>query len=158
MDLGCGWGKGCGVGAGRLGERFCDFGGWLRRRWRRCLYNLTVSIVGNNIDLCLFDGESASLDASSLRNPKLYIALGELKCGIDPAGADEHWKTARSALWRIHTAFERQKLATFFVGAAVETKMAREIWALLENGTINNAANLTEGNQLASLTRWLCAL
>ena len=32
--------------------------------------------------------------------------FGELKGGIDPAGADEHWKTGNSALVRIRKAFE----------------------------------------------------
>jgi hypothetical protein len=33
------------------------------------------------------------------------IALGELKGGIDPGGADEHWKTAQAAFNRIRQAF-----------------------------------------------------
>jgi type II restriction enzyme len=39
-----------------------------------------------------------------------------LKGGIDPAGADEHWKTAGSALLRIKRAFQAEGLApaTFF--------------------------------------------
>ena len=89
-----------------------------------------------------------------------YIALGELKGGIDPAGADEHWKTARTALSRIHEAFARNQLKphTFFIGAAIEPKMALEIWNFLESGIIENAANLTDDEQIASITNWLCSL
>ena len=47
---------------------------------------------------------------------------------------------------------------TFFIGAAIEPKMAQEIWGLLESGVIENAANLTDDNQIASITRWLCSL
>jgi hypothetical protein len=47
---------------------------------------------------------------------------------------------------------------TFFVGAAVEKKMAVEIWDQLEAGTLNNAANLNEANQVASISHWLCIL
>jgi hypothetical protein len=80
--------------------------------------------------------------------------------GIDPAGADEHWKTARTALERIRTAFSKAGLApqTFFVGAAIENKMAGEIWEQLTSGMLGNAANLNEENQIASISRWLCTL
>ncbi|MBI3652244.1 MAG: hypothetical protein HY231_14580 [Acidobacteria bacterium] len=47
---------------------------------------------------------------------------------------------------------------TFFVGAAIEKKMADELWKELENGTIENAANLTSDEQLAALSQWLCKL
>lgn len=89
-----------------------------------------------------------------------YVAFGELKGGIDPASADEHWKTARTALSRIREAFLKQKLTphTFFIGAAIETKMSNEIWGMLERGELENAANLTNEEQIASLTRWLCGL
>ena len=46
----------------------------------------------------------------------------------------------------------------FFVGAAIENSMAEEIWYQLEEGTLSNAANLTDSNQVASLCRWLCNL
>ena len=89
-----------------------------------------------------------------------YIALGELKGGIDPAGADEHWKTARTALVRIREAFSRVEHSPniFFIGAAIEKKMATEIWSQLENGILTNAANLNEENQVASISLWLCNL
>ena len=88
------------------------------------------------------------------------MAVGELKGGIDPAGADEHWKTARTALERIREAFQQTGAApaTFFIGAAIERKMAEEIWRQLEAGVLDNAANLTNDTQVASLSRWLCTL
>ena len=134
---------------------------WVSRRGHRTLiYNLKVPVVRNNVDLCLFDCNASQISPSHYRSPSAYIALGELKGGIDPAGADEHWKTARSALNRINAAFEEKKRKphTFFIGAAIETKMASEIWSLLESGGLENAANLTDENQIASITRWLCAL
>ncbi|WP_350308512.1 AvaI/BsoBI family type II restriction endonuclease [Arthrospira platensis] len=33
-----------------------------------------------------------------------------------------------------------------------------EIGEQLENGTLNNAANLNRENQVASISRWLCDL
>jgi Restriction endonuclease BsobI len=135
------------------------------RQSRTLIYNLTVPLVKNNVDLCLFrcqpnDLATKEVAKAVFNSPDLYIALGELKGGIDPAGADEHWKTARTALHRIQEAFARLGLNphTFFVGAAIEKKMASEIWSQLESGTLENAANLTDDNQIASVSRWLCQL
>lgn len=133
--------------------------GWRNSKGDRTLiYNLTVPAVRNNIDMCLFNSPHTTHSIEAVKNPQLYIALGELKGGIDPAGADEHWKTARTALERIHKGFAGHSPATFFVGAAIEKKMAAEIWDLLEAGTISNAANLTNEDQVSSITQWLCAL
>lgn len=127
---------------------------------RTLIYNLTVPLFGNNVDLCLFASQSDQMGKGVHATPEAYVALGELKGGIDPAGADEHWKTARTALARIRGAFAKKKLKphTFFVGATIEAKMANEIWAMLESGQLENAANLTDDEQIASLTRWLCRL
>ncbi len=119
---------------------------WKRgRQWRTLIYNLTVPSVKNNVDLCLFNCNPQKITPMTYKTPNLYLALGELKGGIDPAGADEHWKTAQTALLRIHRAFLEMNLKpqTFFIGAAIEKKMAREIWVELENGMLTNAANLS---------------
>lgn len=133
---------------------------------RTLIYNLTVPLVKSNVDMCLFNLAPAELVAnkSSSIEPAVVapyvIALGELKGGIDPAGADEHWKTAQAALNRIREAFARvdHSPLTFFVGSAIARRMAGEIWNQLENGTLTNAANLNEENQVASISRWLCNL
>jgi hypothetical protein len=134
---------------------------WVSQKGPRTLvYNLTVPFFRNNVDLSLFNCHSDALTKDTHKDPVAYIALGELKGGIDPAGADEHWKTARTALDRIHKAFAKHKLKphTFFIGAAIEAKMASEIWKLLQRGVLENAANLTDEDQIASITRWLCGL
>lgn len=126
---------------------------------RTAVFNLGVPFVKNNIDLCLLDcGETDLLNAC--KTATVYLALGELKGGIDPAGADEHWKTAGTALVRIQRAFSSIGLKphTFFIGAAIEKKMAREIWQMLSEDTLQNAANLTNDDQVASIARWLCNL
>jgi len=128
-------------------------------RNRTMIYNRRVPFVGKNIDLCLLNCNSQDLnDAFTI--PRRYIALGELKGGIDPAGADEHWKTARTSLARIRKAFSDHKLSPyiFFVGAAIENSMAEEIWHQLEDRTLSNAANLTNADQVTSLCGWLCSL
>ncbi len=127
---------------------------------RTLVYNFTVPLVRNNVDLCLFNVPPTRLSRQTQGDVKSYIALGELKGGIDPAGADEHWKTARTALSRITESFRRHggRPKTFFVGAAIEAKMANEIWQMLQNKTLDNAANLTSDDHMASVSEWLCDL
>lgn len=129
------------------------------RRIRTLVFNRNVSIVRKNVDLCLLNTNPQGLD-TALKNPAFYLALGELKGGIDPQGADEHWKTAGTSLNRIRAAFASHGISpsTFFVGAAIVQRMAVEIWSQLESGTLANAANLTEADQAASLCRWICIL
>jgi hypothetical protein len=131
-----------------------------RRRPRTLVYNLTIPQVRKNIDLCLFKVLPADLNQETRATAQNYLALGELKGGIDPAGADEHWKTARTAVNRINTGFSEHghPVHTFFIGAAVVSDMANEIWQMLEGGSLKNAANLTNDNQLASIVRWLTEL
>jgi len=97
---------------------------------------------------------------NAILNPKNFIALGELKGGIDPAGADEHWKTAKTAIDRIVEGFKSVNLnpKIFYIGAAIESKMATEIFSNLESGYINNAANLTKDEHMTSITDWLVNL
>lgn len=127
---------------------------------RTMIYNLKVPLVKNNIDVCIFDCDYQKFTSASCTMPNLYIALGELKGGIDPAGADEHWKTARTALSRIWLAFSKVGLSpyTFFIGAAIEKRMAEEIWSHLEDGTLKNAANMTNDTHIDSLCYWLINL
>lgn len=122
---------------------------------RTLIYNLTIPFVKNNVDLCLFNELPGEVEASKYKIPQTYIAVGELKGGIDPAGADEHWKTARTALDRIREAFLRVGTTphTFFVSAAIEKRMSSEIWEQLESGVLSNAANLTDDMQVMSISK-----
>lgn len=132
---------------------------WSNDRGSRTLiYNLKVPFVGKNVDLCLFKVPYSKYSKLTVEDEHAYVALGELKGGIDPAGADEHWKTARTALSRIHEGFKKSRPHTFFIGAAIEASMADEIWTWLQAGTINNAANLTVDDQLSSSVNWLCTI
>lgn len=133
---------------------------WINAQGQRTLhYNYSPKIVGKNIDLCLLACTPQDFDKVVLDGSR-YVMLGELKGGIDPAGADEHWKTARTALLRIRQAFSKISLApaSVFIGAAIVESMATEIWIQLEDGTLTNAANLTDDNQLASMCRWIIDL
>lgn len=91
---------------------------------------------------------------SNLEDPHCYLSCGELKGGIDPAGADEHWKTAKSALDRINTAFSSKKSKApnlYFVAGAIESSMADEIFGHLQTGFLHAAANLNSPEQLNEL-------
>ncbi|MCZ2248991.1 MAG: type II restriction endonuclease [Bacteroidia bacterium] len=127
---------------------------------RTLIYNLTVPLVKNNVDMCLFNLAPDEIETTKYKATESYVALGELKGGIDPAGADEHWKTARTALDRIREAFSKAGANpyTFFVGSAIEKKMSTEIWNHLESGVLGNAANLNDENQVTSISLWLCSL
>jgi type II restriction enzyme len=137
---------------------------WSKNRSKRLLImNITVPVVKKNVDLSILDGTIDDLKKgkqSIIHNIDAYVALGELKGGIDPAGADEHWKTANSALERIRKSFSKKKKKpqTFFIGAAIENSMASEIFKQLRNGSLNNAANLTNDEQLASICEWILNL
>lgn len=120
---------------------------------------------GKNVDLCLLQMPEDAYIAKPPRSrmvkeTQLYIALGELKGGIDPAGADEHWKTASAHLSRIRRSFAAYNTAPalFFIGNAIEASMAGEIWGMLERSELANAANMTDDRQAVSLVSWLCKL
>lgn len=127
---------------------------------RTLIYNRTIPLVGKNIDICLLRCAPDEVEHAIQKTPERFIAFGELKGGIDPAGADEHWKTAQTALTRIRTAFASQNLSPdlFFIGAVIADSMAQEIWNQLEDGTLKNAANLTNPDQVASLSNWIVNL
>lgn len=136
---------------------------WKRKTDRLLILNINVPLVNKNVDLSILQAQPDDLKTgkqSIIHQPDKYIALGELKGGIDPAGADEHWKTANSALNRIRTSFDKKKLKpqSFFIGAAIENAMATEIFKQLQKGTMNNAANLTDDQQLTKICDWIINL
>lgn len=134
---------------------------WEKNKETRTLvYNRTIPLVRKNIDMCLLDCSPDEIKPETYRIPERFIAFGELKGGIDPAGADEHWKTAQTALTRIRTAFANRDLSPdlFFIGAVIADSMAQEMWNQLEDGTLKNAANLTNPDQVASLSNWIVNL
>lgn len=127
---------------------------------RTLIFNRNIPLVKKNVDLSILNCEPKEVNYSKNSAhliPENYVAFGELKGGIDPAGADEHWKTANSALNRIRESFAQKSLKpiTFFVGAAIENSMSNEIFSQLQSGVLTNAANLTYDDQIASLCNWL---
>jgi hypothetical protein len=130
---------------------------------RVLVLNILVPITKTNVDISLMDCSDDEIKAgkkSIYNQPDKYIALGELKGGIDPAGADEHWKTANSALNRIRDSFAKTKHKphTFFVGAAIENAMAKEIFKQLQENILTRAGNLTNDAHLLEICSWLIGL
>ena len=126
---------------------------------RVLFFNATIPLVKNNIDISLYKGDPEKFAGGKIVNDNNHaIMFGELKGGIDPPGADEHWKTGNSALVRIRKAFEDYQVKTSFIAAAIEKKMATEIYNQLSEGILSNAANLTVDKQLTAYCDWLIKL
>jgi hypothetical protein len=132
----------------------------VEKKSRTLYFNMIVPFIGNNIDVILLKTSHMEDIRQAISGSGHYIALGELKGGIDPAGADEHWKTAKTALDRIKAAFKKEGLAPrlFFIGAAIENKMAVEIFDNMKSKYLSNAANLTKPGHITALADWLVNL
>ena len=124
---------------------------------RLLVFDLKPAIIDKSVDAILLKDSHVGSAKQLLAAKENYLACGELKGGIDPAGADEHWKTASGAFDRI-----QQKLGTsaklFFVGAAIERAMAQEIFSQLQSEKLCYAANLNMDNQVSDLANWLVSL
>lgn len=137
---------------------------WIRKGKPRLLVmNISVPVVKKNVDLSIVEGLPSDIvrgNQSIIHKGDKFLALGELKGGIDPAGADEHWKTANSALIRIRNSFSslNHKPYTFFIGAAIERSMAVEMFNEIQTGVLTTAANLTNDAQLIDVSRWIIEL
>ncbi len=72
---------------------------------------------------------------------------GELKGGADPAGSDEHWKTATKALDRIleaAAATGRPQPRLSFIATILVERVAREAQAWIEQNKLTSVYNLTQ--------------
>lgn len=72
---------------------------------------------------------------------------GELKGGADPAGSDEHWKTATRVLNRILEAADKSGRPTpklSFLATIIVERVAREAQQLIDEGRLTSVYNLTK--------------
>ena len=72
---------------------------------------------------------------------------GELKGGADPAGSDEHWKTATRTFDRILLACERTgrpKPPLSFIATILVERVAREAAEWIAEGKLTSVYNLTQ--------------
>jgi hypothetical protein len=121
---------------------------------RLMYFDKKPKFIGKSIDFIILKDEL--LNPADIEKPDHYLACGELKGGIDPAGADEHWKTASKALERIKDAFTKKGISTpklFFFAAAIEESMAKEIFHQYKSGelipaNINYEAQLLEAIEI----------
>lgn len=126
---------------------------------RVLFFDYKPKFLDKNVDVILLQNLSPpDIRPGSLEDKTRYLACGELKGGIDPAGADEHWKTAGSALTRIRSRFGRRCPKLFFAASAIEQAMAKEIYHQLRTGKLTHAANLTVARQLEDLADWVTSL
>ena len=126
---------------------------------RILFFNATIPAVGNNIDISLYNASPDIFGGGKIVDERgRAIMFGEMKGGIDPAGADEHWKTGNSALERIRSAFSERVVKTSFIAAAIEKKMAGEIYHQLSEGILSAAANMTVDKQFTHYCNWLINL
>ena len=126
---------------------------------RMYIFDKTPKFIGKSIDIIIL--KKSTTGGFNIEDSQSFIACGELKGGINPAGADEHWKTARTALQRVHDTFAAKKLTSpflLFVGAAIEASMAVEIFNLLQTGWLKAAANLTKPAQLNEFVEIMTSL
>lgn len=119
--------------------------------------NENMPLLKKNVDICLYRLTSNERGLNASDEESSIIMLGELKGGIDPAGADEHWKTANSALRRIRQFYEgtHPNIKTSFLGAAIEKSMAEEMFLQLKSGELSYAANLSNDEQLTNYCQWI---
>lgn len=126
---------------------------------RALVFDKQLPAVNKNIDVILLDKHDlTAADRDLLARPTACLACGEIKGGIDPAGADEHWKTARSSLERIRNTTGKSCPPLFFAAAAIVRAMAEEIFDQLQDGRLAHAANITIQEQLDDLASWLISL
>jgi hypothetical protein len=71
----------------------------------------------------------------------------ELKGGADPAGSDEHWKTATQSLRRIldaTTATGRPKPQLSFLATILVDRVALDAQTWIDRGDLTSVYNLTQ--------------
>jgi hypothetical protein len=86
-------------------------------------------------------------DLSAFSGADALVWGGELKGGADPAGSDEHWKTATRAFERILNAAEqtgRPKPKLSFIATILVDRVAREAALWIQQGKLTSAYNLTQ--------------
>ncbi len=86
-------------------------------------------------------------DLSAFAQGNLLTWGGELKGGADPAGSDEHWKTATRAFDRILNAAEkteRNRPKLSFMATILVDRVAREAALWIQEGKLTSVYNLTQ--------------
>ena len=114
-------------------------------------FNRKPKLIGKSVDIIVLHHPKS---APNLEDPQQYYHVGEIKSGIDPAGADEHWKTACTALSRIRDVFSQyaQRPTLGFLGASISQTMLSEMQDQLSLKTLHSISNL---NRPAQIAQWV---
>jgi hypothetical protein len=129
---------------------------WLLRHFQECrvLYHEIRLKNGNRLKLNRqLEWHSPSGDSHKI-GPDLHTEVGEVdmlwagevKGGADPAGSDEHWKTATQTFDRILAATDatsRPRPMLSFIATILVERVAREAQAWIEEGKLTSVYNLT---------------
>jgi type II restriction enzyme len=112
-------------------------------------FNRKPKLIGKSVDIIVLHHPD---NVADLEDPKQYYHAGEIKSGIDPAGADEHWKTACTAFSRIRDVFQEHDTcpALGFLGASINKNMIGEMQSQLAQGTLHSISNLNRKEQVAA--------
>ncbi len=87
------------------------------------------------------------LYSDGIDQPRELIWAAELKGGADPAGSDEHWKTATKAFDRILEVAketDRTPPELSFMATIIVERVAFEIQKQIDKGVLKSAYNLTQ--------------
>lgn len=89
---------------------------------------------------------------------KREAVTGLIKNFLEPAGVNFVEELVyRFLLTRGDTLGGSMRNVGGFMAQKIEAKMAVEIWDMLKQGSLENAANLTEEDHISSITSWICA-
>jgi hypothetical protein len=96
-----------------------------------------------------FDGRNYRIgpDLHSQSPAVDMLWAGEIKGGADPAGSDEHWKTATQALSRISEACDktgRPKPDLSFMATIIVERVAKEAQTWIDDSRLTSVYNLTK--------------
>jgi len=103
-------------------------------------FNVKLHAAGKNLDLVITDS------VSKLSKECVPEAVMEIKSGIDPAGEDEHWSTARSKLQQVKNRVDSVKCgyAAMVVGPKTRTEVREEVDA----GQLVCGVNLNDDKEI----------
>jgi hypothetical protein len=116
---------------------------------RIALHNTNDLLLNRQIEWIDREGKPHKIgpDLSAFLPDNTLIWGGELKGGADPAGSDEHWKTATRAFDRILDATEktgRPKPRLSFIGTILVDRVAREAALWIREDKLTSVYNLTQ--------------
>jgi hypothetical protein len=116
---------------------------------RIALRNTNDLLLNRQIEWIDREGKSHKIgpDLSAFLPDNTLTWGGELKGGADPAGSDEHWKTATRAFDRILDATEktgRPKPKLSFIATILVDRVAREAALWIREGKLTSVYNLTQ--------------